>query len=414
MSKFLRWLISLTGRFFWDAPYVHWSLGTFDKESLFADSHTHPLAKLLEYSQQELFQRLYWVVLAATHRVRREEEELAKLRIEQENLAEKVGELEEAIATIPEVDSDSESDLIAIELPPKPVPPEWHEWLTVGLSLMLFLGITEFLGLDIQSLTYEQTPLLILGLAGAICINLGEYNGLFGMVIGVRRSDPPRSFQDDQKLANTIPFWVRIRTGDAATWISIAIVLLETFFAAPGLISLLPPKAAANPVWQMTVFAAAGLAALVNVVMAWGDALKEIHWEQVVAELKERQRHEIKALQQDSVYQERRELIKQRQPERPKEQQMLHRDLGATRARLKLKTDEILRQEQITADMRERARCEYERWEFAVRRWMQANPEVVERFAELYPQLQKDFLTNGYRVEVKGKVGDTAISPLDQ
>jgi hypothetical protein len=386
MNKFLRWLISLTGKFFWDTPHVHWSLGTFDKESLFEDLHTHPLAKLLEYGQKELFERLYWVVLASAQRVSREEEVLVELRSEQESLAEKVGELEEAIASFPKVD-DFEDPLPLIELPSKPVPPKWHKWLTVGLALMLFLGIAYFLELDLQDLTPEQIPLLILGLAGAICINLGEYSGIFSMVIGVRRSDPARSFKDDERYANTIPFWCRVREGDAAIWTSIAMVLLETFFAAPGLLDLLTPEMKEDPVWKMAVFAATGLAALVNVIMAWGDALREIHWEQVIPELKEQQRQEIKALQQDSAYQERREFIRQQQQERGREQQTLHRDLGGARARLKLKTDEIPRQEKTISDMKERARLEYERWETAVRRWMKDNPKVVERFTEIYPHL---------------------------
>ncbi|MBE9114871.1 hypothetical protein IQ249_03070 [Lusitaniella coriacea LEGE 07157] len=414
MKFFKSFWLWLLGGLFWDSPLLPWSLGTFNKETLFEDVHTHPLAKLLEYGQQELFQRFYCVVLTTARRVRREEEELADLLSKQEEFAAQVASLEGEVANRPKATPDSETYEILTQIPPKPTIPKWEVFLTVGLSSMLLLGIVEFLGFNLQSLTLDKLPLLMLGLAFAICINLAEYKGIVGLVKGVRRYDPKRSFHNDPRYAETVPFWSRIQSGDAAIWTSIAIVVMETCFAAPGLINLLHPDEKKKFLFQLTVFAAAGLAALVNIILAWGNALAEIQWEQTMEEYKLELKRELEARQQNPEYREQYERNWQQQQEIRKQTQELYSKLGAAKAHLQEVTKQVAKKEQDVSTMREQARREYERWEIAVRRWMQSHPDIVERFIEYYPQWQEEddeSSNNGYRRLKPVKQSNNVVNP---
>jgi hypothetical protein len=70
------WLIHLWGR---DTPRIPWSDGQFNQENLFQDPHTQRLAWLLYYSQPELLQRWYEVVLKSALRATAETVKLTDL-----------------------------------------------------------------------------------------------------------------------------------------------------------------------------------------------------------------------------------------------------------------------------------------------------------------------------------------------
>ena len=359
IRSFKQFIATFFGGFFWDTPLISWSDGTFEFQSLLEECHTNRLAKILEYYKPELFQRWYWVVLAAAYKAKNEQQSLSTLEKEQEELSSKVSFMEAALD---------------IELPPQPKPEPWQILLNIGLSIMLFLGIAEFFGLEVQSITNNQFMQFLLVLSGAVCMNLGEYIGILQIVKAVRRYDPKRSFSDDNRYANSIPFWERIKSGDAAIWLSFAIVLMETAFAAPGLIGLLPPKLSVEPLFQLTVFAAAGLAATINIMIAWGNALLEIQWEQEVQEIRQRHRQAFVSSESDS------NLIDEVVIER--EMNNYRRELAEAKARLELKNRSLEKQKREVDDSKERARREFERWEFSVRKWLKENPEVVKNFVE--------------------------------
>lgn len=359
IRSFKQFFAALFGGFFWDTPLISWSDGTFDFQSLLEECHTNRLAKILEYYKPELFQRWYWVVLAAAHKAKNAQQDLSTLEKEQEELSSKVSFMEAALD---------------IELLPQPKPEPWQILLTIGLSIMLFLGIAEFFGLEVQSITNDQFMQFLLVLSGAVCMNLGEYIGILRIVKAVRRYDPKRSFSDDNRHANSIPFWQRVKSGDAAIWLSFAIVLMETAFAAPGLIGLLPPKLSVEPLFQLTVFAAAGLAATINIMIAWGNALLEIQWEKNVEEIRQRHRQAFVSSESDS------NLIDEVIIER--EMNNYRRKLAEAKARLELKNRSVEKQKREVDDSKERARREFERWEFSVRKWLKDNPEVVKSFVE--------------------------------
>ncbi|KKD38616.1 MAG: hypothetical protein WAN66_04775 [Limnoraphis robusta] len=70
----------------------------------------------MEYYQPELFQRWYWVVLAAAYKAKNEQQSLSTLEKEIEKLSSKVSSMQAALD---------------IELPPPPKPEFWEILLTV-------------------------------------------------------------------------------------------------------------------------------------------------------------------------------------------------------------------------------------------------------------------------------------------
>lgn len=254
---------------------------------------------------------------------------------------------------------------------------------------MLFLGISEYFGLDIQSLSLEQLPVLVLAILGASCINLAEYIGITKMVKATRRYDLPRSPQDDTEHLDILHFLARFRAGDSANWLALTMIVLETSFAAPGLIALLPPKAQANPLFQFTVIAACGLAALVNLVMAWGNAPEEIHWEKITNDLHEREQQERMVLRQEQQHQEPKERLHQEQKNSADQKKKLSEQLQSATSGISQKQAAITRQQSLIAIKKEEAVAEFGRWERSVREWMRENPGKLEHFQKVYPTWQE-------------------------
>lgn len=402
-----RWLLGwLLDGVFWDSPQLPWALGTFDKDSLLKDPHTYPLAKLLEIGSPLLYMNLFWHVRPLAYAVAQKEEGITRLQPEIERLAEEVGALEEEVANLPHINPNPEDDFPPPNqpsVPDKPSKPEIEKWeirLTVGLSLMLFLGIAAVLGIEVQAVTPDQIPMLLFAIAGAVCINIAEFQGTYRFVAAYYRFEPKRSHYDDESLADQLPFWHHIRSGNPAVWVSFAIVLLETLFAFLGLISQLPPSLQSSFGFQLTAFAAAALAATVNLVIAWGNALRNVQWQQAVDEwnliklqiknnyhqaLEDYHQAKEERLQNETYFQ-RREQYLEKEQEIARERQILRKQLGAVQGKLQEKQKNLNSQEQELVTLRLKAVQEYERWELAVRRWIKENPTKVDNFIKLFPQ----------------------------
>jgi hypothetical protein len=263
LSAFWYWLFGLV---FTDTPSTPFSQGEFDeqitKPTPFDSFCSRPLAALLWYGEPELLNRWYHVVLCAAYKYRAEEQEYQRLLNQQEETEAELGSLKGSLETALGEESASANSTNNYQLA-----------LSLGLAFMLFLGISEYMGIEIQSITPDKYLLVGLALAAAVSLTLKAKTELVKFVKATRSNEPKRSFHDDERHKNTVPFWERISTGDAAVWLSIAIVVFEMFFAAPGLLSLLPPKLQTQPLFMLSAFVAAGLAALVNVISAWGTAL---------------------------------------------------------------------------------------------------------------------------------------------
>lgn len=263
LSAFWYWLCGL---FFTDTPSTPFSWGEFEEEinkpTPFDSFCSRPLATLLQYGEPELLSRWFHVVLSAAYKYRAEEREYQRLLNQKEETEAELGSWKGSLESALGEDSASTNSTNDYQLA-----------LTLGLAFMLFLGISEYMGIEIQSITSDKYLLVGLALAAAVCLTLAAKSSLVKFVKATRINEPKRSFQDDERHKNTVPFWERISQGDAAVWLSLAIVVFEMFFAAPGLLSLLPPKLQAQPLFLLSAFVAAGLAALVNVISAWGTAL---------------------------------------------------------------------------------------------------------------------------------------------
>lgn len=377
MESFWGFLLSF---FIWDTTLIPWAWGEFNKQHLLDDIHTYRLARLVEKYEPELFDRWRYVVLSTAEKAFVQEQKLEQLLDEKESIAALVASSEAAIESLSELLSFAES-----EIPKKPAYKWYEDWLTIGLSLMLFLGISEFLGIEVQNFNQDKFWLVLLALAGAICLNLGSKLAIIRQVIFTRRYEPRRSFEGEDDHKKTVPFWIRLWKGDPVTWLSVGFIILEMAFAAPGLIDLLPRKLATQLMFKFSVFMAAGFAAYVNVSMAWGVAFEQIRWEQEVVEKTQERQRKVEQQKQDPYYGK----IHQ-------EKRQFREELKSAQARFAEINERIKRQERWVYDLKERARREHQRWELAVRRWMLRNPRKVRECNLYYPYVEHNsHSTNG-------------------
>jgi hypothetical protein len=347
---------------YFDTPQIPWRWGMWEVESLFENRHTLPLAKFLETKEPQLLAQWFATVAPAAAQARQAEITLDNLRLQRNQLAAKLAELQ--VLDTEEADFSQRDRTLQVNY--------WEWLLTIGLSLMLFVGIAEILlQLDLSKLSSKKMPLFYLALLGAICLTAGAKLMVIRWVKATRSYEPKRNFFDDPNHANPIPFWSRLTSGDSAVWLSLAIVVLEVAFAAPGFIEMLPHKLQKQLLIQMTAFLGTGIAAMINIGLAWGTALNEIRLEQELTNVRTRQLE----LTWQQAKQEK--IDSQRQTE-------------VVKVLLKALTQDLKEQQRIAKDLRKRARLEHERWEVTVKRrfrkWLNSHPKKWQSFKEFSSQ----------------------------
>ncbi|MCX7592372.1 MAG: hypothetical protein N2235_01180 [Fischerella sp.] len=356
--RILNWLINWFRNWIYiDSPQIPWRWGQWEVESLFDNPHTRPLAEFLSILEPQLLAQWYASVAPAAAEVR-------KAAIALEELLRRKDEVLLQLATVENTDASPVWKNSHLQIK------NYWEWLlTIGLSLMLFLGIAETLRIEMENLAPEQWPLFCLALLGAICLTAGAKLMVIRWVKATRSYEPKRSFFDCEGYANPVAFWSRIISGDSAVWLSIAIVLLEITFAGPGFIRLLPFDLRKQLLIKFSAFMGTGIAALTNVGLAWGTALNEIRLEQ---ELTKEEAYQLKSEWQKA---QERKFETRRQAE-------------AVKVVFKEIAQEIEEQKRLVKDLKKRAQLEHERWEAAVkrhfRRWLNAHPKRWERFKQFY------------------------------
>jgi hypothetical protein len=230
---------------------------------------------------------------------------------------------------------------------------------------MLFLGLAEPLGLELQNFSQAKLPLFYLALLGAVCLTVGAKLMVIRWVRATRSHEPKRNFEDDPHHSNTVPFWSRWGKGDTAVYLSGLVVGFEIAFAGPGFMTLLPPNLQDQVLVQLSAFIGTGIAALINIGLAWGTALEQLRLEQLRLE------------GFGSPSEQTRREIHQKVAATEAELQELIRQLGAIARRAK--------------DLRIRANLEHKRWERAVKRWfkgwIRSDPKRLERFNQLYAEV---------------------------
>lgn len=175
---------------------------------------------------------------------------------------------------------------------------------------------------------------------------------------------------------------VRLIAGEPVTFTALLYVVLETCFAAPGLIALSPPRVVEQPLLLFSLYAAAGLAASLNVLLALGEAKEELMWERAAAEVEQRNCEQRQALRRSPEYQKRTAELQQERRERSRRVNDIETRLGRAHEKLKGLERNVERHAALMVDIKERARLEYSSFIDALDGWLNANSEVVERFLE--------------------------------
>ncbi|MBW4660272.1 MAG: hypothetical protein KME15_16475 [Drouetiella hepatica Uher 2000/2452] len=139
--------------------------------------------------------------------------------------------------------------------------------VAAGLSFMQILAISELLGVQIDNLEPSDIPLAVVSIIAALSLTFGSKEALVFWVKAKRYDGVSQ------------PFWKRLTSGDSLFLCSLTLIVLEMAFAAPGLISLLPPRQASQFLPQVTAYCASGLGAFVNIMLSYGIAYDEIAFE---------------------------------------------------------------------------------------------------------------------------------------
>jgi uncharacterized membrane protein YphA (DoxX/SURF4 family) len=236
-------------------------------------------------------------------------------------------------------------------------------WMVnIGLSSMLALAIAHYLGIRITRLrSAQELLLLILAILMAIGITLASKQAITTWVIRTRSSETERSFP------RQIAFWERFQRGDSLSYVSIGLPVMEMFFAGPGLMELLPQSLADNFFYQASAFVVAGLTAVINVFLAWGQA-----WEKI----EQRQQHQAHVDQYQAQNAEYNQAKRDRAAD-PQYQQICQRlqELGALLAQLQ---EEIAVQARIAQVQFDRTLAEGNYWWRGLERWQESNPRLLE------------------------------------
>ena len=248
-----------------------WSEGIFAGESLFQDEHTQALATYLQNEAPYLLQQWYWVVRALAVRAKQEREYLNELKLKQRSLEEMISK-EATYADQPFV-----GFFKRLRIAPTGKNPQGKIQgknrlmmaLSIGLSFQQFIAISQLLGVQLEDIQLPDLTLLLLAGAAAISLTLAAKEGVIRWVRATRRAEPERIYP------NGVPFWKRLQAGDTLCWCTILIVVGEAAFASPGFLALLPPRLAAEVSYQILAFLFSGLAAYINVFLAWGIGLEE-------------------------------------------------------------------------------------------------------------------------------------------
>ena len=245
-------------------------------DDLFSDPHTRPLAlALAKLSPDEL--SLWWDELKPLREICNIERQRYEDLVSSRKIAEGV--------LINHTTRESEKDLVkwlkafavdtlrlkkqskGIDFKRFASKKKGLQVIAAGLSFMQLLAISELLGVHIDNFEPSDVPLIVVAVIAALSLTFGSKEALVRWV-KAKRYD-----------GGSQPFWKRLGAGDSLFLCSLALVFLEMAFAAPGLISLLPPRQASQLLPQLTAYGASGLAAFINVMLSYGIAYEEIAFE---------------------------------------------------------------------------------------------------------------------------------------
>jgi hypothetical protein len=147
----------------------------------------------------------------------------------------------------------------------------------------------------------------------------------------------------------------------------VSLPVMEMFFAGPGLMELLPQSLANNFFYQASAFVVAGLTAVINVFLAWGQA-----WEKI----EQRQQHQAQVDQYQSQSAEYDQAKRDRAAD-PQYQQLCQR-LQEVKALLVQLQEEIAVQARIAQVQFDRTLAEGNYWWRSLEKWQASNHRLLE------------------------------------
>jgi hypothetical protein len=143
--------------------------------------------------------------------------------------------------------------------------------ISMGLSLMVVLGMTDMWGVELAD-PFEEIWLRLLGLIfSAVSVNLATQYILKNQVnIMLKRR---YAASDVEPLPS--PFWQEFIRGNAVLWTALLMVILEVLFSYVFLLQQLPLLVRSEFLAQFAVFCGSGYFAFLNVSLAYTEGLIE-------------------------------------------------------------------------------------------------------------------------------------------
>jgi hypothetical protein len=142
-------------------------------------------------------------------------------------------------------------------------------FISIGLCFPVLIGVCELVGIQLNNLQEDKYSLLALCIVVACCLSIGAKAVMMWFAESSRRHEPSRSFPDDDRHPDLIPWWIRLAKGDGSLYLGFFFVGIEICFVTVGLIGILPPNLSDNPFIIITTIAGAALFATVNVSLGY-------------------------------------------------------------------------------------------------------------------------------------------------
>ncbi len=184
---------------------------------------------------------------------------------------------------------------------PRPDPyqePSWFLLISCGLSFVLFLGINELMGISFRNASGGQFGFLTLSFIVAFLAAIGTKKLLSSAAKTSHQQEllADRAARGRQNFA----WWVKLAQGNAAVYLGLFLIALETAFGLPGLLGLLPPSMAANPLFVGATIAGGSFFGVTNVALGYFVGI-EMSISQANLQAYDRQLADLKASPQEAT-----------------------------------------------------------------------------------------------------------------
>lgn len=252
------------------------------------DEYVNVLCDLLKVNAPELLSRFRYIVIESAKRSEQSRKELIQM---EEDRFKMIGEIHA---------QEDKLDYELTQLSKEPGESKWQPVLTivltVGLSIFMIVGVAKLFNVPAEDIfkpdDINDVLMLAVSIFAAASINIGERQAIEShtkYMFDVERhaSMPDTSNPLGDVVEQSRPA-VRKWKLNPAFYVAAAILICETAFVSLGFLSTKNPFTAQpmSNVEVVAVIAAAALAGLVNIALAWGNALQKASWERENLQLK--------------------------------------------------------------------------------------------------------------------------------